>query len=81
MPAQKLKAIDPWAKLDALMEQESEPTGDEWFTTDQFAKRYDVAWTTAMRKLKGMTLKGTLEKWSGRRELDGRTVTKYRLKL
>jgi len=33
---------NPWAEMDALMNSNVEPTGEEWFTTEQFAGRYGL---------------------------------------
>lgn len=59
------KTIDPWAKLDALNSAAQEPTGKEWFSTPEYAKRYSVSIRNAGLRLKKLTMNGVLEEWRG----------------
>ncbi len=56
---------NPWAALDALMKTDPEPTGPEWFTTDDFAERYKLTVGGAAQRLKALVTAGKLKKWKG----------------
>jgi hypothetical protein len=73
------KSIDPWAALDALVKQEAEPMGAEWFTVIQFAKRYGYSENGAYGKVRELHRSGKLEKWKGIGLDARRALTKYRL--
>jgi hypothetical protein len=74
---------DPWAKLDAMMAKEKEPTGPEWFTVYQYQSRYGLSLPQARGRMEGLVADGTLETWSGAALAPSghkRIITKYRIK-
>lgn len=78
MRQQVSKNIDPWAAMDALVKQEAEPTGLEWFTVMQFAERYGLSENGAYGKITNYFRAGKLERWKGTGFHCRRTLTKYR---
>lgn len=80
MPARTSKATDPWAALDAIMAQEAEPQGKEWFTLDQMAARYGFSHQTARREAKDLVSRGLAEQWHGRMGPRNQPGYKFRLK-
>lgn len=81
MPAKTSKRIDPWRALDALMKS-NEPTGDGWFSADEFHQRYGNgrSYNWAVQRLGYMARCGLVERWKGRREGRPGLFNKYRLK-
>lgn len=77
----KTKTIDPWSRMDAMMAEQAEPTGPEWFSTPDYATRYNQSLRNASLRLKALTKAGTLEEWKGvGKGPDGRKrmLNKYR---
>jgi hypothetical protein len=77
MRAKKSQAINPWAAIDAMVKQDPEPMGPEWFTKDDFAARYGYSPGQAYRKCKAMYKSGVLKSWSGISATNRRLTTKY----
>jgi ribosomal protein S25 len=68
MPAQKskpIKQVDPWAALDAINKDIPEPHGLEWFSVQDFSKRYGKHIETARRRLRELEEKGIVVSWRG----------------
>jgi hypothetical protein len=80
MPAPKSKPIDPWAAIDALIKPNPEPCGPGWFTVREFAIRYGMAESGAIKRLKRMVAAGTMESWIGVSDQTRRTTCKFRPK-
>lgn len=64
--ATKTNNKDPWAALDALIKQNEEPKGPEWFFTEEFSERYKLSTTHSHAKLKKLLRMGLVEQWKGR---------------
>lgn len=71
---------DPWAAMDALIQEEQGPTGPEWFTIQAWAERYNKKQTTAKDVLGKMFRAGKLERWNGVPAGYSTRITKYRVK-
>ena len=69
-----------WDKLDALIANTVEPTGDDWFTCNDIQKRYDVSKTTARSRIFDMKKRNLIEEWAGGNKETGGCCVKYRLK-
>lgn len=81
MPRKTSKRTDPWAALDAIMKQDDEPVGDGWFSTQEFADRYNISYRNSFNRLEAMYRAGTVDRWRGRRVgKSGGQFSKYRLK-
>jgi DNA-binding FadR family transcriptional regulator len=82
MPQQKSKNTkqNHWDKLDALIANTVEPTGDDWFTCHDIQKRYDVSKTTARSRICDMKKRNLIEEWAGGNKETGGCCVKYRLK-
>ncbi len=81
MPRQTSKPTEnPWASLDAIMAVEKEPTGPEWFTTEQFAERYGLSRRCGEDRLRKMLKEGKLDHWRGTSQQSRRTINKWRVK-
>lgn len=74
----KSKPTNPWAALDSMMRYSIEPTGPEWFTAQQFAKRYGYSQQHSHKVLEGMVEAGKVEKWTGTLAGARRRGCKYR---
>lgn len=77
MPRQTSKPTDPWAAIDALVKQESEPVGPEWLTVEQFAARYNINKRQAALKCCKMLKQGQLKRWQGFSQATHRIINKY----
>lgn len=77
MRAKKSQAINPWAALDAMLKQDPEPMGPEWFTLKDFMTRYGYSETPALRRCKAMCKSGVLKSWTGLSATNRRLTTKY----
>jgi DNA-binding IclR family transcriptional regulator len=55
-----------WDRLDALIGNEPEPTGEEWFTTKELRERMGISEATAHRRLAEMNRKGNVRSLEGR---------------
>lgn len=77
----KKKAVsaDPWAKLDAIMAGSREPMGPEWFTAQDYAKRYGFSTFKAHKDLARMTANGVTEMWKGCGGENKRLCLKFRV--
>ena len=69
-----------WDRLDELIGNEPEPTGEEWFTTKELRERMGISEATAHRRLAEMNQKGMLEVWKGGSSTSNHFTVKYRLK-
>ena len=69
-----------WDRLDELIGNEPEPTGEEWFTTKELRERMGISEATAHRRLAEMNRKGMLEVWKGGSSTSNHFTVKYRLK-
>ena len=76
----KTKTQSPWARLDAMMKTDPEPTGPEWFTIGQFAARYDLSHAGAAVRLNKMERTKKVVRWKGRVAGSCGVKCKYRLK-
>jgi len=73
----KLMAIDPWGALDSLNREMQEPEGPEWFSVEEFAKRYGLSIEGARRRLRSLEDKGIVGSWRGLGK-SRRVETKFR---
>jgi len=80
MQAQKSKPIDPWAALDAIYKEATEPTGAEWFTVDSYAEHAGMSYPGARHRVQKWLRSGKLDKWTGHSAAHGRRLSKYRVK-
>ena len=80
MPAPKSKPIDPWALMDAIIQDKMEPTGKGWFTIDEFMSRYNLTHSRSLRKLNAMVANGMVDSWRGIAAKSNRTTRKFKLK-
>lgn len=71
---------NPWAAMDAIVNANPEPMGEEWFTVDQFAERYKLSRQGADGRLRRMMAGGILDRWSGMGTESRRVTTKWRVK-
>jgi len=71
---------NPWAAMDAIVNANPEPTGAEWFTVEQYAKRYGCTGDAAYGRLCGMHEGGRVDRWTGTSAASRRTTTKWRAK-
>jgi len=71
---------NPWAAMDAIVNANPEPTGEEWFTVDQFAERYKLSRAGADGRLRRLMAGGILDRWKGVSGSSSRTNTKWRVK-
>jgi len=71
---------NPWAAMDAIVNANPEPTGEEWFTVDQFAARYKLSASGAAGRLHRMMTVGILDRWKGVGGSTIRNHTKWRVK-
>ena len=69
-----------WEKLDKLIGYSVEPLGPEWFTTEQYAKRYDLGNAAAYRQCMDLMNDGVLECWFGISFAGRRKMRKWRIK-
>lgn len=77
MRAKKSQAINPWAAIDAMVKQDPEPMGPEWFTVGDFAVRYRYSLPQSASRCKAMHLAGKLKRWIGVSANNRRKTTKY----
>ena len=82
MPQQKSKNTkqNHWDRLDELIGNEPEPTGEEWFTTKELRERMGISEATAHRRLAEMTRKGMLDVWKGGSAKTKQYCVKYRFR-
>ena len=71
---------NPFAKLDAILKREEEPTGHEWFTVEEFSEHYRISYTQASQILRDLLKNGKLERWKGTAADTRRTLCKYKAK-
>jgi len=60
-----MKKIDPWKKIDEMINYSKMPEGPEWFAPADFAQRYGLSSGRACGRLKAMALAGRLKVWKG----------------
>jgi hypothetical protein len=73
----KPKPTSPWEAIDAIMNQNPEPTGPEWFTISQYTKRYAMSRPGAEARL---IRDPRFERWVGISREQKRKLVKYRIK-
>lgn len=64
--------------MDALVKATPEPTGSEWLTIGDFAKRYGVKAAQAGRRLTALLEAGKVERWSGKQAKSSKYGHKFR---
>jgi len=69
---------NPWAAMDAIVNANPEPTGEEWFTSAAYAQRYGCTSHAARNKLAHMKEQGIIEQWKGKGKTG--TISKWRVK-
>ena len=69
---------NPWAAMDAIVNANPEPTGEEWFTSAAYALRYACTSHSARNRLSQMKEQGIVEQWKGRDK--GGIIAKWRVK-
>jgi hypothetical protein len=80
MQPKKSKSIEanPWAAMDAMINQTKEPMGEEWFYASDFAARYNLSIGRASSRLRELAGLGAVEAWKGCGGSHKRTTCKYR---
>lgn len=76
----KTTKSNPWAAMDAIVNANPEPMGEEWFTAESVAARYNITFAAAQGRLTRMSAAGKLEAWKGMARENSRTTRKYRVK-
>ena len=71
------KPTNPWAAIDAMVKQDPEPMGPEWFTKEDFAARYGYTLQTANNMCRRMFCDGKLKRWIGTASYNRRKTAKY----
>ena len=74
----KIGKNNPWAAMDAIVNANPEPTGEEWFTSAAYALRYACTSHAARNKLAQMKEQGVVEQWKGKGKTG--TISKWRVK-
>ena len=75
-------SLDPFAKLDAILERTREPTGPEWFTAEAYAAHLKVSNFRVYQIMRNLVSDGKVEMWSGSSigpSGQKRKMNKYRL--
>jgi hypothetical protein len=72
---------NPWAAMDAIVNANPEPMGEEWFTADQYADRYGRTRDASFSRLAKWHKDGIVDRWSGLGETSRHTITKWRVRL
>lgn len=76
----KTTKSNPWAAMDAIVNANPEPMGEEWFTVEQFATRYQCTEASAFSRLSRLHAIGTVDRWAGIGTASRRKTTKWRVK-
>ena len=76
----KTEENNPWAAMDAIVNNSPQPMGDGWFSTQEYTDRYKCTRDSAYNRLNRMKGKGVLEQWSGNAGPNGHIMCKWRVK-